>query len=178
MEFAGNWEMLSFEAEEILARKKGVSLEKMLGIEEEFSDIPLGKYRNIKMKQRVGQYFFRTAILNSYANRCCITGINEPKLLIASHIKPWKVSDEKTERTNPRNGLCLNALHDKAFDKGLITINNNYEIIISSQLKNANMDQTTKDWFMMYDHKEIIRPDKFLPDRKFIEYHNDVIFQK
>ena len=62
----------------------------MLGIEEEFSDIPLGKYRNIKMKQRVGQYFFRTAILNSYANRCCITGINEPKLLIASHIKPWK----------------------------------------------------------------------------------------
>ena len=52
------------------------------------------------------------------------------------------------------------------------------EIIISSQLKNANMDQTTKDWFMMYDHKEIIRPDKFLPDRKFIEYHNDVIFQK
>ncbi|MFR2126129.1 HNH endonuclease [Dorea longicatena] len=178
MEFAGNWEMLSFEAEEILAREKGVSLEKMLGIEEEFSDIPLGKYRNTKMKQRVGQYFFRTAILNSYANRCCITGINEPKLLIASHIKPWKVSDEKTERTNPRNGLCLNALHDKAFDKGLITLNNNYEIIISSQFKKADMDQTTKDWFMMYDHKEIIRPDKFLPDRKFIEYHNDVIFQK
>ena len=72
--------------------------------------------------------------------------------------------------------MCLNALHDKAFDKGLITLNNNYEIIISSQFKKADMDQTTKDWFMKYDHKEIIRPDKFLPDRKFIEYQNDVIF--
>ena len=69
--------------------------------------------------------------------------MNEPKLLIASHIKPWKVSDEKTERTNPQNGLCLNALHDKAFDKGLITINKKYEIIISSQLKNTNMDEDT-----------------------------------
>lgn len=130
------------------------------------------------MKQRVGQYFFRMAIINSYVNKCCVTGINEPILLIASHIKPWNVSDEKTERTNPPNGLCLNALHDKAFDSGLITINNKYEIIISSQLKNISLDQDTKDWFMKYDHKEISKPDKFLPDPKFIEYHNDVIFQR
>lgn len=103
---------------------------------------------------------------------------DEAQLLIASHIKPWNVSDEKTERTNPQNGLCLNALHDKAFDKGLITINNKYEIIISKQMKNIEMDQATKDWFMKYDHKEIIKPDKFFPDPQFIEYHNDVIFQK
>ena len=40
------------------------------------------------------------------------------------------------------------------------------------------MDQDTKDWFMKYDHREIIKPDKFLPDPKFMEYHNDVIFQR
>lgn len=177
-EFAGNWEALSLEAEEILASKQGVTVEKMLGIESEFENIPEGEYRELRMKQRVGQYFFRMAILNSYAYRCCVTGMNEPQLLIASHIKPWNVSDEKTERTNPQNGLCLNALHDKAFDKGLITINNKYEIIISKQMKNTEMDQATKDWFMKYDHKEIIKPDKFFPDPQFIEYHNDVIFQK
>ena len=104
--------------------------------------------------------------------------MKEPQLLIASHIKPWNVSDAKTERTNPQNGLCLNALHDKAFDKGLITINNKYEIIISKQMKNTEMDESTKDWFMKYDHKEIIKPDKFFPDPQFIAYHNDVIFQR
>ena len=177
-EFAGNWEELSLEAVKILANKKGTTVEEILEIESEFANIPAGEYRESRMKQRVGQYFFRLAILNSYSNRCCITGMNEPRLLVASHIKPWNVSDEKTERTNPQNGLCLNALHDKAFDRGLITINSNYEIIISSQLKNTNMDQDTKGWFMKYDHREIIKPDKFLPDPKFIEYHNDVIFQR
>lgn len=177
-EFVDDWETLSLEAEKILASKQGVTVEKMLDIEAEFENIPLGEYRETRMKQRVGQYFFRMAILNSYAYRCCITGINEPQLLIASHIKPWNVSDEKTERTNPKNGLCLNAFHDKAFDKGLITINSKYEIIISPQLKNTEMDQNTKDWFMKYDHQQIIQPDKFLPDLQFIEYHNDIIFRK
>lgn len=175
-EFAENWEALSLEAEQILADKKGITIEKMLGIEKEFIDIPYGEYREVYMKRRVGQYFFRMTILNSYKNRCCVTEMNEPALLIASHIKPWNVCDAKTERTNPQNGLCLNALHDKAFDRGLITINNKYEIIISVKLKSAKMDQDTKDWFMKYDHKEIIRPDKFLPDQRFIEYHNDVVF--
>lgn len=177
-EFAGNWEALSLEAERILAEKNGMTVEKMLGIESEFADIPAGKYREARMKQRVGQYFFRMAILNSYENKCCITGLKEPSLLIASHIKPWSVSDEKTERTNPQNGLCLNPLHDKAFDKGLITINKKYEVIVSTKLENTEMDSDTKDWLMKYNHKQIRKPDKFLPNLAFIEYHNDVIFQR
>lgn len=64
-----------------------------------------------------------------------MTGISISELLIASHIKPWKVSNNEDEKTNPRNGLCLNALHDKAFDRGLITIDKNYKIIVSSKLK-------------------------------------------
>lgn len=175
-EFVDNWEALSLEAQEILAKKQGTSVEKMLNLEAEFINIPAGNYRETKMKQRVGQYFFRMTVLNAYSNSCCVTGINTPQLLNASHIKPWRDSDEKTERTNPQNGLCLNALHDKAFDRGLITLSKDYEIVISSQLKNVNMDNDTKMWFMKYDHKSIVLPDKFIPDRKFIEYHNDVIF--
>jgi putative restriction endonuclease len=52
--------------------------------------------------------------------RCCISGINVPRLLVASHIKPW--SEFPEERLDPRNGLCLSSIHDAAFDAGLITL--------------------------------------------------------
>lgn len=51
--------------------------------------------------------------------------------MVASHIKPWKASDSKTERLAPDNGLLLNALHDKAFDQGLITITKDLKIVVS-----------------------------------------------
>ena len=144
--------------------------------EYEMTIFPYGEDRQTAIKTRVGQYFFRSSVLTAYHHQCCITGISESKLLVASHIKPWRDSDEKTERTNPRNGLCLNSLHDKAFDQGLITVTPHFEIIISDKLKKTNMDQDTKDWFYSYEHKEIMLPDKFAPSKDFLEYHNDVIF--
>ena len=81
-----------------------------------------------RIKER-GQYFFRLAVLNSYENKGCITGLPYTELLVASHIKPWKDSDLKVEKTNPMNGLSLNALYDKAFDKGLITITPDYQLM-------------------------------------------------
>lgn len=140
-------------------------------------ELPEGEYKERKMKARIEQYFLRMAVLNSYGNRCCMTGLMSD-MLVASHIKPWRVSDAQTERTNPSNGLCLNPFHDRAFDRGLITIDKNYCIIISSKIRDIKMDQDTKKWFMSYERCQIILPDKFLPERKFIEYHNDMIFQR
>ena len=96
---------------------------------------------------------------------------------MSSHIKPWKDSNARTERTNPSNGLCLNALHDKAFDRGFITIDYDYNIVISTKLKDANMDLETRKWLQHYDGHKILLPDRFLPGKRFIEYHNDVIFK-
>ena len=139
--------------------------------------LPPGEYREQLLRVRLGQYSFRMSILNSYNQKCCITGLSVPKLLIASHIKPWAACEEKTERTNPRNGLCLNSFHDRAFDQGFLTIDKNYKIIISSQLHDAEMDDLTKAWFMGYSGRTITLPDKFIPSKEFIEYHNDVIFR-
>src|SRR5439155_10816612 len=72
------------------------------------------------VKVRRGQQFFRQTILNAYSVRCCISAINVPPLLVASHIKRW--ADHPSERLNPRNGLCLSNLHDAAFDEGLIAL--------------------------------------------------------
>lgn len=168
--FRNNWEDLSFEAQRIEAQLKGLSIEKL-----SIDGIPVGDMCETTVRSRVNQQFFREAVLASYQQKCCITGIAVPTLLIASHIKPWAVSDPKTERTNPSNGLCLNALHDKAFDKGLITVLPDYTIAISSALQKSPADSGT-DWLLQCNRQKIRLPEKFLPDKEFLQYHNDVIF--
>ena len=174
-EFQNDWESLVLESKAILANIKHENISNIANIQIE--TIPRGEERDRVIRERVGQYFFRTAVLSAYENRCCITGISINQLLIASHIKPWKCSDIKTERTNPGNGLCLNALHDKAFDQGIITIDNEYKIVVSEQLKSNKIDELTKTWITSFEGKKIILPHRFLPEKQFIEYHNDMVFQ-
>jgi predicted restriction endonuclease len=85
------------------------------------------------VKVRRGQQFFRQTVLNSYGVRCCISNINVPRLLVASHIKPWR--DFPKERLDPRNGLCLSSLHDAAFDAGLVTFDSKRRLLLSEELK-------------------------------------------
>ena len=176
-EFNGDWEELSYQAQLIMSKYKHTDVAS-LNPEILLEDIPKGIDIEKEMKVRVGQYFFRMSVLTAYGNSCCITGMKKTDLLIASHIKPWKDSDSKTERTNPSNGLCLNAFHDKAFDRGFITLDKNYRIIISDRLSDINMDEKTHNWFYSYENQQILLPDKFLPRKEFIEYHNDVVFQR
>ena len=110
----------------------------------------------------------------SYDYTCCITGMRHPELLVAGHISPWG-ADEKN-RLNPRNGLALNALHDKAFECGLITITPEYKIKASSILK-KNRDLSVRNYFLKYENKKIILPSRFFPDKKFLEYHNKERFR-
>lgn len=175
-EFANNIEELSFIAQNILAQMQRTSVEALLP-DLQLVHIPIGIDKDQQTKIRIGQYFFRMSVLMSYGNACCVTGLKNKQLLVASHIKPWSVSDIKTERTNPCNGLCLNAMHDKAFDKGLITIDKHYHIVNSKYIKESIMDKKTQEWFSYYDGREIMLPDKFLPGKEFIEYHNDIIFK-
>ena len=174
-EFCNDWNELAYQAQKIKAKMQHISIQEIIDLGD-IDELPPGEYKEQLLKSRVGQYFFRMAVLNSYSNRCCITGMSKPELLIASHIKPWSVCDKHTERTNPSNGLCLNSLHDQAFDRGLITLDKSYGIIISKQLKDVDMDQRTREWFFGYEGKQILLPDKFLPGKDFIEYHNDVVF--
>lgn len=175
-EFSSNWEDLSYQARCILAGLKSESIDKIVH-EPEIVMLPEGKVREQMVKNRIGQEFFRTAVLNSYENRCCITGLAVPELLVASHIKPWKDADSRTERTNPMNGLTLNALHDKAFDRGLITVTPDYIIKVSSEIKSSVEGDTVEDWLLSFANQKIRMPNKFFPRKEFLEYHNDVIFK-
>lgn len=172
-EFYLNWEEAAYESEKLLAQFEEKSFD------ESEADIQLsqteGKERESRIKVRVNQSFFRKTILASYNYKCCITGIDQPELLVAGHIKPWSL--DKKNRLNPRNGLAMNNLHDKAFENGLFTISTDYKIIISNELKKSK-NEAVLGCFLKLDQKEIILPSKFLPDPEFLKYHNDERFKK
>jgi putative restriction endonuclease len=173
-EFNENWEELAYESESLIAKLNAINVEQTADLE--LLDIPAGKERNRLVKQRINQNFFRKAVLASYNSRCCITKLQVPELLVASHIVPWSV-DEKN-RLNPRNGLCLNPIHDKAFDKGLITITTDYKVKVSNYLYEFSQDPPYDNFFFKYDNQPISLPNKFLPEKKFLEFHHSTIFKK
>jgi len=132
-----------------------------------------GSNKTIQATARVGQEFFRQAVLSAYKYQCCITGLSVPKLLIASHIVPWRV--DAANRLNPSNGLCLSMLHDKAFDAGIITIMKDLTVSVS-QKHAAKSDQFFNSALLAYDGKPIALPDKFSPLAEFLAYHRQHVF--
>jgi predicted restriction endonuclease len=138
---------------------------------------PLGPTESTtSVKVRRGQQFFRQTVLNSYGVRCCISGINVPRLLVASHIKPWR--DFPNERLDPRNGLCLSSLHDAAFDSGLITLDKNLALVLSKQLKRFFPMPVLEQNFVPFEGQSIRLPDKLAePDAAFVRFHRRTIFR-
>lgn len=173
-EFNGNWEKLAFESEELIATFQNIKIEEAQELE--LARFPKGKDRETIIRARVNQRFFRSAVLSSYNLKCCITGLSIPDLLVASHIKPWAADTEN--RTNPHNGLCLNSIHDKAFDRGYITISSDHRILVSEQLESCSQEQAVSDFFIKYKGKKISLPDRFVPSKEFLNYHHTQIFKR
>lgn len=138
---------------------------------------PLGPTEKLAtVKQRRGQQFFRQTLLNAYGVRCCISGINVPRFLVASHILPW--SKFPKDRLNPRNGLCLSTLHDAAFDSGLITVDEKLRVVLSPKLKKHFPQSALEQNFAAYEGLPIRLPDMLAePDKAFLSHHRTNIFQ-
>ena len=175
-EFFHNQEELVFLSEKILAEKENTSIE--YKYEDLLFDLKDLKGETVlrEVKARVNQSVFRQMVLSNYSTKCAITGIDLPELLLASHIMPWSKNEE--HRLNPENGICLSALYDKAFDKGIIGINQNYEIILSTSLKKKKETLFFKNHFAPIENLKISEPLKYLPRKDFLEYHLDTIFLK
>jgi hypothetical protein len=135
---------------------------------------PTEKLSTVKLRR--GQQFFRQSVLNAYGVRCCITGISVPRLLIASHIRPWSRFPE--DRLNPCNGLCLSTLHDAAFDSGLITLDADNRLVLSKRLKRHLPSPSLEQNFVAYEGKPIRKPEQLSePSAQFLEYHRQSIFK-
>lgn len=175
-EFNGDWESLAMESEahlKALAKERSVEMPKLRSDIDELNESDYeGKTKAILVQVRIKQSFFRNAILSSYGGRCCITQISEPRLLVTSHIVPWK--DDPQNRLNPRNGLCLSALHDKAFDRGLITITDDFRIDVSAGLLKLHKETFVRDTLIAIKGRQITLPEKFRPDISFLRRHREM----
>lgn len=176
-EFHADWEALAVECTELrtaIAIDKGTSATAVLE-ENETTGLEdfTGETRAVVIQQRIKQHFFRRAVLSSYRGRCCMSGLSDARLIVASHIVPW--SKDKRNRLNPSNGLCLSAIHDKSFDAGLITLSDNLKIIIAKQIVRSE-DSLVRQIFWPIEGRTIEAPERFAPSPEFVARHRNEIF--
>lgn len=166
-EFEQNPEKVIYESELLLAQRMGQTLEEYTEISTD--DLPEGKTREVVVRQRVNQRFFHDTVLSAYDNHCCITGISNTPLLEACHISGW--ANDARNRTNPKNGLCMTPTFHRAYDKYLIAITPDYEIVISEQMINGAKDEQTQRYLVGLQHKKMLMPEKFAPDVELLAQH-------
>lgn len=129
----------------------------------------------VNVKMRRGQDYFRNAVLNNFGGRCGVTRLGVSELLIASHILPW--GSHADERLNVRNGLCLSRLHDAAFDRGLITFDDELRLLLSKRLKAELPQSCIEDNFVKHEGEMLSLPeDAVLPDDRFLAEHRRTVF--
>lgn len=166
-EFQEDSEKVIYESEQIIARLKNQTLEQSTGIE--MYDLPQGLDRTVITKTRVNQNFFRIAVLAAYNNKCCISGVSNVALLEACHISSWK--DDVKNRTNPKNGLCMNSFFHRAFDNYLFTVTPEYRIEISGKMFDGVKMVDFRQYLEKINGTSIVLPEKFLPDVNLLEKH-------
>ena len=166
-EFYNNPEKLAYESERLIAEFSKKTIEEIGEID--INDLPIGKEREVFIKQRINQSFFRTVVLNSYDFRCCVSGVKNVELLEACHIVDWAL--DPINRTNPKNGLCMNPFFHRAYDKHLLSITPDLTIVVSDKLLQNVDSESFKEYLNNLSGKKICLPNKFQPQKDFLEIH-------
>jgi predicted restriction endonuclease len=172
-EFNANSEQLAFESQQAL---QNLTNEKITNEETEI-DLPTSETETTRLvRTRLVQGFFRDAVLSSYEFKCAICNLDLPELLSASHIIPW--SRDVARRADPRNGLSLCAIHDRAFDRGLLSLNDSFEVLLAKRIKsNVSKSSFHSIAFLEMEGKSITLPKRFTPDQAALSYHREHIFR-
>jgi hypothetical protein len=175
VEFEADWESLAAESEGALQRLRirpsvpetEESIAELVG---RIGDTEI--VRNVRTR-RV-QSLFRATVLAGYDFACAISGINVPALLQASHIIPW--SRDAGRRVDPRNGIALSALHDRAFDRGLITFDENLRVVVSGRLRVGRPSEIHRTALLAIEGKKLRLPTRYAPDPDALAWHRAHIF--
>lgn len=130
--------------------------------------------KSVTATQRLHQAFFREAVLSSYNARCCITGLPIVECLIAGHIIPWSVDENR--RADPTNGVCLSATFDRLFESGLVTIKDDLTLCVSKRLRDL-ADRPVAEQVAARHGQRILPPDRFFPDPACLRWHREHAFQ-
>ena len=155
-------------AEGLIARTTKTDLEKYLSLTKKD-----GKEKLAAVKVRVNQGIFRKMVLSNFGEKCCVTGLDIPAVLQASHISSW--DKDAANRLNPENGLCLSATYHEAFDAHLISFDEKYRLVVSKSIKDHYTSAAAKTYFTNREGQKIIMPVKFLPSQVLLERHRKLL---
>jgi putative restriction endonuclease len=170
-QFAQNAEQIAAEAEETFARlEPAAATAQLVEVQPPAGETDVQRL----IRARRVQSFFRSAVLTSYAARCAISGLAVRELLVASHIIPWSTSVER--RADPTNGICLNALFDRAFDRGLMTVDEDYRVVVSRRLQDAAATADLACSLREAHGRRIQLPERLAPDVAALAHHRNTIF--
>ncbi|MBP9161059.1 MAG: HNH endonuclease [Flavobacteriales bacterium] len=179
-EFHGQQELLVPESEVLLAELITGDPQQSVDVQSDKISVlraPIGPTEKFQsQKVRIGQRFFRQAVLNAYGGCCAVTGLSVRDLLIASHIIPWSAASDL--RIDPQNGIALNALHDRAFDHGLITFDTELRLVCAPSLQEHFAEESVSRHFQAYANKPLTLPaDAAGPKPEYLEFHRSHVFR-
>ncbi len=174
--YATRFTNLVDEAEKAAMRisKGEVDFDRIFGIDP--TEIGITEHKDVKV--RMNQNIFRSRVLEAYGFRCCITGIKNQELIEACHIKGWsQCENSPEERLDPANGLCMDVLHHKSFDKGLFTIDEQYRLELSPELQRKEDENVLETFYYPYEGKKIIPEiEIYKPSQEYLDWHRKNVF--
>ena len=170
-EFHREPEKVGYESE--IAFSEIMHMAPRLALEDDPVVIVAGTDREALRRVRVTQHLFREMVLSGYRERCAICTLPSRELLIASHIVGWAL--DKANRMNPRNGICLCSLHDRAFDTGLIDIDEKYRIHVTRRCRIDRDHRIAKQMLYHFDGASITLPERWLPDPSLLARHRELL---
>ena len=172
-EFHADWESLAYESEWALERLAGGPVDaRPAGLCVVGRDGPTEASRSVRV--RLVQRFFRDAVLSGYDYSCTVCQLRLPAMLNASHVIPWSVDESR--RADPHNGLSLCAFHDRAFDRGFVTVDDEHRIVVSREARVTKPPKLHRVGLIEIEGKKIALPERFRPDPVALEYHRESVF--
>lgn len=169
-EFQTDPESIAFDSEVAASQLVDRELKMVPTIEWQNID---GKDRMAVVKTRVNQYLFRAMILSGYRESCAVCELRCPELLVAAHIVGWAI--DAGCRMNPRNGLCLCAIHDRAFDKDLLDVEDDYTIKVTKKFRVPRSDKAASVMLYSFDGKKLMLPERWLPDPDLLRRRRELM---
>ena len=173
------WEAFDQDSEAVVAEAEATYARLAGGIDTQVDDefVPPDGPTEVtgSLRTRRVQSFFRASVMASYGNACALSGIALAELLNASHIIPWSI--DRGRRADPRNGIALNVLYDRAFDRGLITFDERLRVVLSGRLRSGDPPLLQRRALLEIDGASLRQPLRFAPDPVALAYHREHVFQ-
>jgi len=170
-EFHADWTQLALDSQQAVGRLCG----REPIVDDEFPEIPQGPSEAVRpVRVRLVQSFFRQAVLASYEGKCAICSLGLRRLLTAGHIIPWSVSRER--RADPTNGLALCSLHERAFDTGLLAVDDSMRVMVAAAARCDRPPPVHRVALLEIEGSRLVRPQRFAPDPRALAWHRENVF--